>query len=353
MKKRAIRTVYDIAEAAGVSVATVSRVLNKHPNVSAKTRERVLEFMRESEFRPNANARRLVAGGTEQACFLLSNRHVAHSFHSRILMGVEDYFQHVGGHVVFTTIEYGPDAEFPNDALPRIIRQRGDINGLLLAGVNHPCFLKYVDRLHIPYVLFGNNLVTGLLELPKKNSVSFDEVAGAHHATVFLSELGHRRITFIGDLSKPWYRRRYEGYRTAMGTRASPESAIDIRNEESAFELGRKAVPLLVAKHPDTTAVLAQDDETACGILDGFRRLGIRVPQDISIVGYDDITEIQYLHPALTTVRVPKEKIGWSMAELLSRTREGRHALMPEVIGTELIVRDSCAKFMVKSVSVK
>lgn len=338
---------YDIAAAAGVSVATVSRVLNEQPNVSPKTRERVLALMRASGFRPNANARRLVLGGAGQVCFLLANREVVHSFHSRVLMGVEEYCAQNGQQVVFTTLEYGPGDAFPNGRLPRIIDEHGGMDGLLIAGVNYPCFIDFVEELGIPYVLFGNNLVTGSLALPRKNSVCFHEARGGEHATAFLLELGHRHIVFAGNISHPWYRRRAQGYCAAMAARGTAPAVIDIRDEASADELGRKAIALMVRDHPGATAVLAQDDETACGMLDALRRLGVRVPEDISVVGYDDISEIRYLHPALTTVRVPKERIGAAMADQLLR---GARA---PVIVPELVIRDSCAKAgpPVKSIS--
>ncbi len=344
MKQR-LKTVYDIARKAAVSPATVSRVLNDSTKVSAGTRIRVLDVIRESGFRPNLNARRLVRGGSGQVCFLLSNRDVAHSFHSRILKGVEDYCKQQHHQVIFTSFDYPAESELTAENLPLIVRENAGVEGLLIAGANYPAFLKCIEDLKIPFVLFGNNLVTGSLAIPRNmQSVCFDEQEGAAAATEFLVELGHRQIMFVGDLSKVWYRRRYEGYRKVMAARGLAPACADINDEPDCVHLGERALPIMVRQWPGTTAVLAQDDETACGILAGFRKLRIRVPEDISVIGYDDIAEIKYLNPALTTVRVPKEKIGCAMAEQLFRTLRGGPRRQPPVIGTELVVRESCAR---------
>jgi DNA-binding LacI/PurR family transcriptional regulator len=343
LKKTNFATVYDIATAAGVSAATVSRVLNGYPKVSPKTRERVLKLIAASGFRPNANARRLVQGHSGQICFLLSNRDVVHSFHSRILMGVEDYCRQNGQHVVFTAFDYGPDDHFPNETLPPIIGEHGGTEGVLLAGVNYPNFLRYLTALGLPYVVFGNNLVTDSLALPQRHSVSFDERSGGDQAASFLAELGHRDLLFVGDLSKPWYKRRFEGYRAALKARGLQPRVLDLADAPTAFALGCRAAGVVIRQYRTTTAVLAQDDETACGMIDVFRRIGISVPGDISVMGYDDITEIRYLIPALTTVGVPKEEIGSRMAAALLGARgRGEGAGPAHRLPTEIVIRDSC-----------
>jgi DNA-binding LacI/PurR family transcriptional regulator len=344
LTEKALRTVHDVARAAGVSVATISRVLNQHPNVSAKTREKVLALIQQSGFRPNAIARRLANGRSGLLCFLLSNRDIIHSFHSRVLKGVEDYCQQQHRQVIFTTFDYGPGDTMPAETLPRMVREYRAIDGVLVAGTNYPNLLRYLTEVELPYVLFGNNLVTGALALPRKNCVSFDEQAGAREASEFLFELGHRHIAFVGDLSKPWYLRRQQGYREAMERRGLPLATVDIPDEADCAELGRRAVPVLLRQHPQTTAILAQDDETACGVLENLEKLGIRVPRDMSLMGYDDIPEIRYLRPALTTVRVPKASIGWKMAESLDGMVAGKPTRLPAPLATELVIRDSCAR---------
>lgn len=339
-----MRTVHDVARAAGVSVATISRVLNQHPNVSRGTREKVLAIIEQSGFRPNAIARGLAHGRSGLLCFLLANRDIIHSFHSRVLKGVEDYCQQHHRQVIFTTFDYGPEETMPAETLPRMVREYRAIDGVLVAGTNYPNLLGYLGRAELPYVLFGNNLVTGALALPRKNAVSFDEQAGAREAAEFLLELGHRHIAFVGDLSKPWYLRRYEGFRQAMEQRGLPAAAIDLRGEDDCAELGRRAVAPLLRRYPQTTAILAQDDETACGVLENLERLGIRVPEGMSLMGYDDIAEIRYLRPALTTVRVPKARIGWQMAECLAGMVSGKRIQLPPPLATELVIRDSCAR---------
>lgn len=345
MKKTELVTVYDLAKSAGVSVATVSRVLNGYPNVSDKTRERITRLIERSGFRPNAHARRLAHGHSGQICFLLSNRQVVHSFHSRILMGVEDHCRQQGQHVVFATFDYGPEDSFPNDSVPPLIGEHGSTEGVLLAGVNYPNFLHYLGSLGLPYVIFGNNLVAGSEKMSRKSHVLFDEHGGGEKAASFLAELGHRDLLFVGDLSKPWYRRRFEGYQAAVTARGLTPAVLDLQGSSDAFQLGQQAAAILIQRHPKTSAVLAQDDDTACGLLDALRRVGVRVPEDLSVMGYDDITEIRYMSPSLTTIRVPKEDIGGAMAVLLLSNRGATDARSPLInLPTEVIIRDSCRK---------
>ncbi|MCC7499690.1 MAG: LacI family DNA-binding transcriptional regulator [Bryobacterales bacterium] len=344
MGKKLFKTVHDVARAAGVSVATISRVLNQHPNVSQGTREKVLALIEQSGFRPNAIARRLAQGRSGMLCFLLANRDIIHSFHSRVLKGVEDYCRQHHRQVIFTRFDYGPNDAMPAETLPRMVREYRAIDGVLVAGTNYPNLLQYFSSVELPYVLFGNNLVTGSLALPAKHAVSFDEQAGARDATQFLFELGHRHITFVGNLALHWYLRRQHGYASVMNRYGLPPATIDIRDEADCVELGRRSVPLLLRQFPRTTAILAQDDETAIGIMETLRRLEIRVPQDISLMGYDDISEIRYLRPALSSVRVPKAAIGWQMAETLAGVAPGKRTRALPPLATELVIRDSCMR---------
>lgn len=336
------RTIRDVAREAGVSVATVSRVLNHNVSVKPEIRDRVREVIASSGFRPNANARRLVSGGSGQVCFLLANRDLGDSFHSRILKGVEDHSRLQHHQVVYTRFDYDAKTVLPSNDLPRILREGGGVEGVVLAGANYPSMIRYLERLSLPYVLFGNNIIHNSLAYPKENAVSFDEERGAREATELLVELGHKRITFIGDLSLQWYRRRFQGYRAAMQSRRLTPAAVDLHDRD-AVELGRRAAPELVRRYPATTAVLTQDDETACGVLEALRRMRIRVPEDISIVGYDDIREARYVSPALTTVRVPKERVGEMLAQTLFE-RIGGKSVPTLMLSTELVVRESCVR---------
>ena len=342
MKPTSLKNVRELAQAAGVSVATVSRVLNNHPNVHPKTRARVLALIESSGFRPSVVAQRLASGGTGQLCFLLANRSIVHSFHSRILHGVEQYCRQHHRDVVFTTFEYGPDEAMPSAALPRIVNDRPSIDGLVVAGTNYPTLMHYLESLELPHVVFGNNLVTGSLTLPSRACVNFEERGGARQATEFLLDLGHRAIAFVGNLTRPWFDRRARGYRDAMRARELAEVVIDIPDKDDGIELGLASLPSLLACNPRPTAVLAQDDETACGLLDGFRRIGLRVPEQVSVMGYDDIAEIRHLRPALTTVRVPKERLGWTMAERILAPPTPGVVRTQFTLPVELVVRDSC-----------
>jgi LacI family transcriptional regulator len=337
-------SIKDIARRAGVGVSTVSRVLNDHPDTNQQTRERVLRIIREVNYRPNSRARQLVKNTAETICFILNNRDVINPFHSRVLMGVARYARTLSKNVIFMQFDYPPDA-LPNRLiLPPVIWERGALDGLVIAGTNYPNFISAVKTLRIPFVVFGNNLF-GDLQIQDLHSVWFDNEGGTRKSTEYLIELGHQNIWCLVDATKPWYRRCYDGYCQAMEQHQLHPQKLDVRIEDSPFNAGVEGAKQLLHLRPHLSAIVAGDDEIALGVLSGLSQNGVRVPDDISLVGFDDIEVLKFVRPLLTTVRVAKEKIGEELAKLLFELLQNRD-LRPvkRTVPTELLVRESSAR---------
>ncbi len=334
-------TIRDVARAARVGLGTTSRVLNSSPHVSPETRERVMAAIRRLRFRPNAQARRILKHRSEMICFLLSNRDFLHPFHARILQGVETYASTVKQHVLFAAVHYSPQAPSHLIELPPVLQEQGLIDGLILAGTTYPNVIQRIESVHIPFVVFSNNVV-GLDGPFQFDGVGFDDFQGAEEATRYLIREGHRLIVFVGDLSLPWLSRRHDGYHSSM-RRAKLRAVAVAGHETGSFvELGEKVAVRILARRPLPTAIMAGNDEIAYGLWRSLRRRGVRVPDDISLVGFDDRDEALLMDPPLTTVRVHKEEIGEAcMKMLLERLHHPKMACSNRILPTELVVRQS------------
>lgn len=334
-------TIRDVAREARVGVGTVSRVLNDGAYVSPSTRARVRAAIRELGFRPSAQARRILRGRAEMVCFLLSNRDFLHSFHARILQGVETYASLMKQHVVFAAVHYSAETPWGEIPLPPILQERGWVDGLILAGTIYPNFIRSIRKIGIPFVVFGNNLF-GSEGRGNSDQVSFDGLKGELEATEYVIRQGHRRIAFVGDTAYPWMRERHRGYLAALQANRLKPFSLTAPRAMAFAEYGEWAASRLLASRPSPTAILAGNDEIAYGLWRSFRRQGIRVPDDASLVGFDDREEALLMDPPLTTVRVHKEEIGQALMKLLlEKMHQPARRFPKHILPTQLVVRET------------
>jgi len=332
-------TIRDVASHAGVGVATVSRVLNAKPLVRPQTRKQVLASMKELGYRPLAHARRILRRRAGMVCFLLSNREFLHSLHARILQGVESYASAASQHVVFAVLHYDETTPADRIPLPPILRERGWVDGLILAGTTYTNFLRRIESIHVPVVAFGNNVV-GLDARDQLDQVRFDGRRAEFRATQYVIEQGHRRIAFVADTRWPWFRERYEGYLEALEAYGLEPISCTSPHEGRPTEYGDWAAPCILDMCPRPTAIMTGNDQIAYGLWRTFRLLGVHVPDEISLVGFDDREEAGLMDPPLTTVHVPKELIGESLMKLLLEKVEHPSRLLGEhIVPTDLVVR--------------
>jgi LacI family transcriptional regulator len=332
-------TIREVAKAANVGIGTISRVLNSSSQVSRETRARVLAAIRRLRFRPNAQARRILKRRSEMVCFLLSNRDFLHPFHARILQGVETYASTVRQHVLFAALHYSPRTLPDRIDLPPVLQEHGLIDGLILAGTIYPNLLRRIESIHVPFVAFSNNVV-GMGEEQQYDKVGFDDSNGTLQATRYLIGEGHRQIVFAGDPSYPWLHRRFEGYKRGMRESKLKPILILARNVQNFVDFGQKSVKRILSRRPRPTAVVAGNDEIAYGLWRSLRQRAISVPDDISLVGFDDREEALLMDPPLSTVRVDKEEIGQAcMKMLLERLHHPQMNFSQRILPTEFVIR--------------
>lgn len=331
-----------IAEAAKVSLATVSRVANGNTRVDPKLQKRVREAA--SGLGIDLSSRNKSKG----LVFLLSNRDMLHRFHSRILIGAEARCAARGWDMLFLACRYSLNAAWKELHLPQVVQRRDMVRAVILAGTNSHNLLELLGHQGIPFVALGNNVV------PKEgcdehfDAVFSDDIQGAREMTVYLQQLGHEEIWFVGNLSLPWATRCYQGYRQAMeGTGLSPHlSDIDSADDVEVGYLGTKS---LLSRSLPVTAILGATDEAAQGIYRALTERGLQIPDDVSVAGCNDNLG-GLLSPPLTTIREFPDLLGKRMVDLVL-DRIAHPDLPPRqiTVPTELIKRGSCAPLRVRA----
>ncbi len=325
----------EIASAANVSIATVSRVLNGNNRVDPAIQKIVLQEAKKLgvESSQRNKAKTLV--------FLLGNRAMPHAFHSRILSGAEAHSAAHGWNVVFLSFNYPSNVPWTELHLPALIQRQDTVRAVILAGTNSTNLTRLLTHKGIPFVVFGNNLIGEPQDLKDCDVVFADDIQGSRDAILYLTELGHRHIWFVGNTRLPWFNRCYEGYRQVMEEAGlTPrESSIDSENDTESGYLGTKS---LLSRDKSVTAILAGNDPTAHGVYKALRDRGLKIPDDVSVVGCDD-TVGTWLYPALSTTREFPEQLGKQLVEfvfnrLAKPDQEPQRATVP----TEFIKRDSC-----------
>jgi LacI family transcriptional regulator len=329
-------TIREIAELAGVSIATVSRVVNGSGYVSEKTRTAVESVIREHRYTANRSARGLSAGRTGLVGVTVPRIHPA--YFSVITAGVAEALYELDMRIVLAPTLHEHDREV--GLLERLMHGTTD-GGLLVlpeeSGSELRTLMTYGYRFVVvdPRVRIDDRVPT----------VSAAHSSGADQATRYLLGLGHRRIAAItgaGDMMAT--EERLRGYRAALAAAGvAPDPAIVI---ESNWEVdgGREAGAALLELADPPTAIFAFNDPLAIGAMQAVLARGLRVPEDVSIVGFDDTAECELVTPALTTVRQPLAEMGRMGVSLLMRLLENRsfEALHVE-LATALIVRASTA----------
>jgi LacI family transcriptional regulator len=327
-------TIKDVSRTAGVSIKTVSRVLNKERYVRAETRAKVEAAVRELNFSPSLAARSLAGKRSHQIALIYDN----HSpyYISAIQEGVWDRCKEEGVRLL---------AQPADVASPEIAREVGGlidethVDGIILSSPVTDCaaVLDELERRAIPFVRISPGTNHALT-----SSVFMDDVQAADDMTTHLINLGHRTIGFIiGHPNHMASEQRLFGYRRALdraGIAFEPEL---VRPGEFDFASGAAAAERLLALPRRPGAIFASNDDMAAGVLAVAHRLGLAIPKDLSVAGFDDTALAQIVWPPLTTIRQPTRDLAFAAASLLFERPEGvEHRRLQH----ELVVRASTAR---------
>lgn len=327
-------TIKDIASEVGVSPATVSRALSDTGLVAEPTLSRIREAARRMDYRPNVSARNLRT--QRSMAVLLVVRDVGNSFYLEILKGVETAAREAGYSVLMGNTENNPDREIEYFDMLR----DGHADGMILMTGKLPARDGYAEPAATLPVVVALEAVDGS-GLPH---VMIDNEASSQAAVEHLIALGHRRIAHItGPIPEIMALRRRNGYRKAMAKAGLPVLPGSEVIGDYLLHTGESLCRRLMRLPHPPTAIFVANDEMAFGVINELRRMGLEVPRDVSVVGFDDLFLSQAFYPPLTTVSQPRTEIGRMAMEQLLRVLSGEGAAPMIEMPTELKVRGSTA----------
>lgn len=325
-------TIKDIAKFAGVSQSTVSKALNDRPDVSTNTKRKILEIAKELNFTPHAFGKALKKKTSENVGVLFCRD--LHSlsgnpFYSRVLEGIEAELAINNFNLLLQII-----TETTKDELPKMVRER-QVDGLILVGTFKDDYLNRILDSGIHRLMVDPNKI-----VERCCHVLIDNEYGAFQATKYLIDRGHKRIGFIsGDLARLSFQQRYDGYKKALKLNDIP---LD-ENFVQAFGLenGYEHVRYLVEKQ-NVRCIFSANDLNAIYGYKAINEMNLRIPEDVSIIGFDDIDLAKMSAPPLTTVRVYKEELGSIAVRMLLKLINGEaENNATTIVPTKLVERKS------------
>jgi LacI family transcriptional regulator len=337
-KKKPRVTIDDVAFASGVSNATVSRVLSGYEHVKESTRNRVMEAVERLGYVANLQARSLASGRSQIIGLLVPN--LDNGYVGTITQGIDQELARTNYDVMLYTSHRHPGKE---SHYVNVITNGLTAGLLLIAPLVPTTYLDTLREQSFPYVLIDQTDTT-----ENSSVVEATNWQGAYDATYYLAQLGHTRIAFItGSLAVRSAIDRLEGYKAALvdcNIPFSEELTVEgDYQQQTGFEITKK---LLQSVDPPPTAIFASNDLSAFGAMDAVREYGLHIPDDISIIGFDDIPQASFVYPKLATVRQPLELMGQVAVKLLLEQIEDQSRPPQRVaLETQLVIRDSCSPY--------
>lgn len=335
MKSKSAPTLHDVARQAGVSTATVSRALNAPALVTDSTRELVLRTVDELGYTPHFGGRALVSNRSNTIGAIIPTMNNA--IFARGLQAFQETLSDAGVTLLVASSGYDPAREFEQI---RALVSRGT-DALMLIGAERPAeSYAFLDRRRIPYVLTWNYR-------PNQTTcfVGFDNRLAAQAMARKVIERGHRRIAMIAGITTSNDRAsdRVDGVRAALDEAGLSGHDLPVVEEVYSLAGGRRACANLLERRPQPTALICGNDVLAVGAITQAKALGLRLPGDVSITGFDDIELAELAEPRLTTVHVPHRRMGEAAAKLLLAMRDGTIDCTGIELETHVVMRESLA----------
>ena len=330
-------TIHDVAREAGVSIATVSRVLQGSPKVQPKTKELVEEAISRLDYRPNRLAQQFRSQKTKDVLVILPD--VGNTFFTKILAGIESVARK-NGYSILIANSHG-DTRMEEHYFELLGQKQ--VDGVI-------SFSSVLPGQQLVEYAAENPVVVGLrfVNHPEVPNVTIDNVKAAADLTRYVLNLGHQKICYLaGPANAQLYQSRLQGFLSALGERGLVADAGLIVNCEASIQSGYDTVNNLLNTGADFTAVVASGDTMAIGAIRALNSQGFRVPEDVAVVGFDDIELSRLLSPTLTTIRQPQQQIGRrSMELLLDLIDEKPMRNFRTVLDYELVIRESSGSFL-------
>ncbi len=327
-------TIKDIAKKAGVAPSVVSRALNNKYGVKNSTKELILSLAQEMNYYPNTAARSLVTRKTETIGIVMAD--ISEPFYSQIIKGME-YIANQTGYTLLFSNSY--ESIEHNRVLNKMINAER-VDGLVIVGSNihERNFSLTLFEQEIPFVLVERNFTD-----PRVNCIWVDNIEGAYLAAKYLIEKGHRKIAHIaGNLYYQVTLDRIEGYKKALREGKINYSEELVVSGNYVCESGYEITKDILKHHPQCTAIFVASDTMAYGALQAIAEAGLAVPDDIAVIGFDDLEFSGLTNPPLTTIHQPRYEMGQKSLELLvSLLRDKKENGVKICLNPELVVRRS------------
>ena len=336
-------TIFDVAKLAGVSIKTVSRVVNNEPNVRTATQERVARAVKQLNYRPDRSARNL-AGHRSHLIGLVYDDPSAYEIPSagyviRMQQGALRACRGANYELLIHPCSF-QDKSAGSDLKSMIENARPD--GIILAAPlsNMPKIVRAISATDTPFVRMSPGQANG-----KHYAVAMNDREVSAEMTRYLASLGHTRIAFLtGHPLHKAVQNRFEGYKDGLRESELPFSEELVAAGDNSLGSGERCAAELLGREQRPTAIFAANDDMAAGVVRVADRLGIRVPEQLSVAGCDDISLAQQIYPALTTIRQPLAAMAESAATaLITHSREISTLRGNEIIPATLQIRDSTA----------
>lgn len=330
-------TIYDVAKKAGVSIATVSKVINNTGNMRETTRQRVKKVMEELNYQPNVHASALMGKGTKTLGFLLQD--ISNPFFSELAKVIEDHV-HEKGYNVF--ISSTADDETKEKKYIELMEQK-QVDGFIVSSTyKNKGILQSLIKRNVPLIMLTQD--DPELDVSK---ISIDDFKGGYEATSHLLQYGHRKIAIIAEKRSFSSDKRLEGYLSALKTYNIDQNEQLIVRINPSIENGMKAFEQLLTqdKTNQPTAIFACNEQLAIGVMLAAREKDIKIPLDLSLVGFDDTILATTTVPRLTTIKQPISEMGKRTVDMLIEEIESGIRKKERILfNPEIIIRETSAK---------
>ncbi|SCP99437.1 LacI family DNA-binding transcriptional regulator [Anaerobium acetethylicum] len=327
-------TIYDIAEKAGVSASTVSRVINNKPGIKAATRDKVQKLLKEYNYTPDENARGLVNKATKLIGILMAD--IRNSHHSELAYVVEKKLREYGYCSLILNAGYEP--KMMAESI-RILEQR-KVDGIMLVGSafqNDIVEKELRERMSDKPVVMAN----GYLDLPNAYGILVDERDGIRQSVDLLYSKGKRKIAFIVNLGTPSSYEKLHGYEDGLAKHGLSEEKMIIEVPETTIESGFIGARELVGKHPEVDAVICAEDLMALGVIRILNELNIKIPTQMAVVGVNNSVYGEVSFPSITTLDNKMSETGLMAAQILVDCLSGEEKPHKIMLFSTLVERET------------